>query len=104
MKKSIIVAGAASVALAAMPIVGAFAAVEGVRDVVNATVGAGCSILNNSGDATATNTVSIAATADEVSTSSVSDSGYAGISVVCNSSDWTISAVGSGTGSEKTSL
>ena len=48
MKKSIIAAGAASVALAAMPIVGAFAATTtGVKDEINAVVNPGCTITRS---------------------------------------------------------
>ena len=102
MKKSIIAAGAASVALAAMPIVGAFATTA-VKDAITANIGAGCTITNTA-DASSdisTNNVSVSVTPGSTGTSSTD---YAGISVICNSSSWSVSAVGSGTGDVVTSL
>ena len=97
MKKSIIAAGAASVALAAMPIVGAFAAVPSVTDNITATVGAGCTITNEQ----ATNTVTIPSVALNAVSNYVSSNG---ISVTCNAQNWTISAVGDGAENHKTDL
>ena len=110
MKKSIIAAGAASVALAAMPIVGAFAATETVKDSVTATVTAGCAITNPAdsqpaGSTVATNTVAVSATPGGAAGVSNPDaSGYNGITVACNSSNWSVSAIGGTTGATNTSL
>ena len=52
MKKSIIATGAASLALAAMPVVGVFAAptpAGTVTDTLNVNIPAGCTIVNNTG-------------------------------------------------------
>ena len=85
MKKSIIAAGAASVALAAMPIVGAFAA--NTYDNITATISNGCTIT----DSVQTKTVSMSVAPGNVATSTAAPS----ISVTCNNDEWEISAVGS---------
>ena len=91
MKKSIIAAGAASVALAAMPIVGAFAqSTATVIDSITATVQNGCNITSGSG----TRSVS----KDLAAGTSVVVDGTA-FTLVCNDSSWTVSAKGTGTGS-----
>lgn len=102
MKKSIIAAGAASVALAAMPIVGAFAT-DAVRDAITANIGAGCTIQNTADPSStiSTNNVSVSVTPGSTGTSSTD---YAGMTVICNSTSWSVSAVGSGTGTDATSL
>lgn len=63
MKKSIIVAGAASVALAAMPVVGAFAATSSVTDNINLTLLSTCAL---------TRTNAVAANAVDGSSSNLS--------------------------------
>jgi len=88
MKKSIIAAGAASVALAAMPIVGAFAAGGTVIDNINVTVGDGCTVTN----ATTTRTVTISATAGAAAVTEDGDD----INLVCNTTNWTGTAQGTG--------
>ena len=98
MKKSIIAAGATSVALAAMPIVGAFATTFGtVDDTVNVTVSNGCTVSSVSVSRTVSvpsmNAGAAAQTAD----------GQA-ISLTCNSTGWTITAAGSGTGANENSM
>ena len=94
MKKSIIAAGAASVALAAMPIVGAFA-LTSVTDTINATVGAGCTISDSTG-----HTVDITVAPGATATSTAAES----ITVVCNSNNWHVTAVGAGATGTATSL
>lgn len=47
MKKSIIAAGAASIALAAMPVVSTFAETTSIKDNLNLTVSSTCSIVRN---------------------------------------------------------
>ena len=88
MKKSIIAAGAASVALAAMPIVGVFAFDE-VHDNVSANIDDGCTIT----DAVQNKTVSISVAPGGVGTSVAAPS----ISVTCNNNDWSVTALGSTT-------
>lgn len=50
MKKSIIATGAASLALAAMPVVGVFAATSTVTDEINITIAKECAITTNTTD------------------------------------------------------
>ena len=95
MKKSIIAAGAASVALAAMPIVGAFA-VDSVSDNISAVIGNGCVIT----DSAAQKQVNVSVAPGNVATSTAAGS----ISVTCNSDAWHVSAVGAGTGTPVTNL
>lgn len=85
MKKSIIAAGAASVALAAMPIVGAFAA--NTYDNITATVDNGCSIIDAEPSKTVALTVAPGNTVESTAAGS--------ISVVCNGVSYHISAKGS---------
>ena len=94
MKKSIIAAGAASVALAAMPIVGAFA-LTSVTDTINATVGAGCTISDSTD-----HNVTISVTPGSTATSTAAES----ITVVCNSNAWNVTAVGATVGDDNTAL
>ncbi|MBQ3293400.1 hypothetical protein IJG93_03845 [Candidatus Saccharibacteria bacterium] len=84
MKKSIIAAGAASVALAAMPIVGVFADTS-VNDNINAVLTPGCTVTDS-----LEKTVNIILAPGNVTTTPSTTS----VSVTCNSSSWTITAVG----------
>ena len=99
MKKSIIAAGAASVALAAMPIVGAFA-VSNVTDTITATVDSGCVIDN----ATATNTVDLGTITPGEDVSSESGKASSGITVTCNATSWNVNAVGASEGDHPSSM
>ena len=85
MKKSIIAAGAASVALAAMPILGAFA-IENTTDNITAVIDDDCTIT----DSVQNKTVSMIVAPGSVATSTAAPS----ISVVCNNNDWDIQAQG----------
>ena len=88
MKKSIIAAGAASVALAAMPIVGAFAASnQSIVDNINLTVSKGCTIT----DPTTPRTVTMDSI---VAGGSATTKNGAGIALVCNATNWSVSAQG----------
>lgn len=87
MKKSIIAAGAASVALAAMPIMGAFA-FEDVSDNITAVIDDGCLIT----DAVQNKTVNVSVALGGVGTSIAAPS----ISVTCNNNAWHVTAVGAG--------
>ena len=103
MKKSIIAAGAASVALAAMPIVGAFAAANlSSTETINATVGGGCTITGV-GDTPGATTAST--NIGDVAVNTVSDA-TAGkpIAITCNSDNWKITAVGAGENGLATAL
>ena len=98
MKKSIIAAGAASVALAAMPIVSTFATttVGPVNDAITAVIDNGCTIS----DSTEDKHVNINVTPGSVATTSAA----ASISVICNNSSWHIQAAGAGTGGSATNV
>ena len=87
MKKSIIAAGAASVALAAMPILGAFAADTPVTDTINAKIGSGCSVTAGGRTVPTINVIP-----GNTSTSAAGTSA----SFVCNNSTWGVTAVGAG--------
>ena len=90
MKKSIIAAGAASVALAAMPIVGVFAtetAQGNVSDEINATVTSGCSVS----DAENTKKVNLSVAPG----SSVESTAAGSISIVCTGVAWDVTVAGS---------
>lgn len=114
MKKTIIVSGAASLALAAMPVVGAFAAAETsntMTDNINVTVPASCSIVNTHTDPTAaksnvTNNYSETINNGqhkEISSAATPATGQdSNIGVTCNTTDsskagWKITAVGAST-------
>ena len=96
MKKSIIAAGAASVALAAMPILGVFAegsaSVE-VVDTVTATVNKGCTITRTGAEADFSDSLNISVTAGNASTGT--DHTKA-VSIVCSDSGWNLTATGTG--------
>ena len=85
MKKSIIAAGAASVALAAMPIVGAFA-LDSVTDDITVDVSKGCTIA----DVTDHKDVAISVAPGTIAESTAAGS----ISVVCTGGYWSVQAVG----------
>ncbi len=100
MKKSIIATGAAAVALAAMPVLGAFA---DVTDTVQITINSACSV----GGTTATTGagVTLTETMTNGSTKTWDADGTAGgkLVVSCNdASGWNIKAVGASTGSANT--
>ena len=88
MKKTVIAAGAASVALAAMPIVGAFALGGTVIDNINVTVGDGCTVTNENTE----RTVTLSATAGAAAVTADGDV----INLVCNTTDWIGTAQGTG--------
>ena len=130
MKKSLIATGAASLALAAMPVVGVFATATpagDITDTLNVNIPAGCTIVNNNsttgGDGTAphlTNAYSVemhnGQFKDNIGGSANDDGDVPGtsdnvISVSCNSSSntggetgWKLTAVGAGTDGHKTEL
>ena len=115
MKKSIIAAGAASVALAAMPIVGAFATVSSygqITDKIQTTVGESCTMsaddggtgfgITVPGDSTAVppvaaiygTTVTLTKSGNDLSPGEVSDQGTGTpLTITCNSADgWNFNA------------
>ena len=100
MKKSIIATSAAAVALAAMPVFGAFAA---VTDTVQITINGSCSV---GGDTATTGAgVTLTDTMTNGSTKAWDADGTAGgkLIVSCNdASGWNIKAVGASTGSDNT--
>ncbi len=94
MKKSIIVTGAAAVALAAMPVLGAFA---DVTDTVTVTIGSSCSVGGTT--ATTGSGVNLSETMTNNTTKVWDADGTAGgkLVVTCNDAGgWNIKAVGSG--------
>ena len=102
MKKSLIATGAAAVALAAMPVFGAFA---DVTDTVQITISGACSV----GGTTATTGagVTLTETMTNGSTKVWDADGTSGgkLVVSCNdASGWNIKAVGASTGSSNTSM
>ena len=88
MKKSIIAAGAASVALAAMPVVSTFAALSSVTDNISTFIDDGCSIA----DVTPTKNVNINVAPGGVGTSAAA----ASVTVTCNNNGWGVYAAGNG--------
>lgn len=111
MKKSLIAAGAASLAVAALPIVGVFAA-DGnsvVKDDIEVTIDSACSLTSaiHSG---ATNGTQVTAGIEYKYTGTVTNSGNTEISgsditVKCNDNGgWSLYAIGSGQATPKTSL
>ena len=102
MKKSIIATGAASLVLAAMPVLGAFA--NSITDTVTITIDGACSV--GSTDSSTGNGTTITDTLENGDTETY-EAGTSGgtIKVSCNdSSGWHITAVGSGDGSPVTSM
>lgn len=84
MKKSMIAAGAASLALAAMPVVGVFAAASQV-DTLNLTVTSSCAMTNTAGSGATTNTYTATAGLNETVTFAAENSDPTILTVVCNS-------------------
>lgn len=128
MKKSLIAAGAASLALAAMPVVGVLAAATPagtLKDTLNVNIPAGCTIVNNNsttgGDGSnpaLTNSYTVEMQNGELksniggsanqTTSTTADNS---IDVSCNTSSnvsgetgWKLTAVGDGTAGHETEL
>ena len=94
MKKSIIAAGAASVALAAMPIVGVFASSSTtVSDTITATVSNGCTITRAGTGSTVDRSVAIS-----VATGASQTGDSDAINISCNVGSWTVAAAGTGAG------
>lgn len=98
MKKSIIAAGAASVALAAMPIVGVFADSTGyVVDNITATITDGCTISRASvptGGEVANFARGVAFSV--VAGTSVTDQASPTVTLTCSASGWNVTAKGTG--------
>lgn len=97
MKKSIIAASAASVALAAMPVVGAFAA-NTATDTVQITVQAACAIAaTNANPGTYTDDITPGAAATSISGST--------FEITCNDTGgWYLKAAGNGSSTTKTNM
>lgn len=104
MKKSIIVTGAASLAVAATPVVGVFAATgTTVTDTVQVTINEACSITSTN----ASNTYSKTMTNSQLLSSDDNDGfGSTQMSISCNNAGgWHLTAVGSGADSkDKTAM
>lgn len=101
MKKSLIATGAAAVALAAMPALGAFA---DVTDTVVLTIQSACSVGQTSSTAGAGKTITETnAVNSHLYTYDADGSAGGTLKVTCNdASGWNVKAVGSSTGSDKT--
>ena len=111
MKKSLVAASAASLALAAMPTLGAFAAIQSsVTDTVEITINSACSVGTGADSQTGTGaTYRNANMANNAtytwSADSGSDAAGGTLKVSCNdASGWNIKAVGSSEGATKTSM
>lgn len=104
MKKSLIVTGAASLALAAMPVLGAFAA---VTDTVTLTIDGSCSVGGSAGSSSNTgNTFTEEhATNSQLYSWDADETNGGTLKVSCNdASGWKVLAVGSGTGAAVTNM
>ena len=101
MKKSLIATGAASLALAAMPVFGAFA---DVTDTVILTIQSSCTVGQNTATTGAGKTITESnAVNSQLYTYDVDGSAGGTLKVTCNdASGWNVKAVGSSTGSDKT--
>ena len=101
MKKSIIATGAAAVALAAMPALGAFA---DVTDTVVLTIQSSCTVGQTSATAGAGKTITENnAVNSHLYTYDADGSAGGTLKVTCNdASGWNVKAIGSSTGSDKT--
>lgn len=104
MKKSLIAAGAASVALAAMPVLGTFA---DVIDVVQITISSSCSVGSDTSSPAGTGKTMTAnminGDVKEFSNAQGADAAGGDIYVTCNSSSgWNITAVGYSSDTEGT--
>ena len=108
MKKSLVAASAASLALAAMPALGAFAAVQGsVTDTVKITINSACSVGTGADSQTGTGETYETTMANNAtyiwSAETGSDAPGGTLKVSCNSaSGWNIKAIGATTGTDKT--
>lgn len=109
MKKSLIATGAASLALAAMPMAGVFAGTSTVTDTLNVNIPASCTIRNSltQGEATATEnvynvTMKNGQLRNDIGTSSADGGAHdSNIVVNCNvqtgtSAEWSLAAGGKG--------
>ncbi len=102
MKKSIIATGVASLALAAMPIVGAFA---DVTDTVTITINSACSIGSTTSTTGAGASLSDTMTNGSLKTWAADGTAGGKVVVSCNSaSGWNVKAVGASTGTSNTSM
>ncbi|MDO4747253.1 MAG: hypothetical protein Q4A70_02860 [Candidatus Saccharibacteria bacterium] len=104
MKKSLIATGAAAVALAAMPMVGAFA---DVTDTVTLTIQGSCSVGGSAGSSSTTGKTITESNAVNSHLYQYDADGTAGgtLKVSCNDAGgWQIKAVGDGAGTPKTSM
>lgn len=104
MKKSLIAAGAASVALAAMPVLGTFAT---VTDTVQLTIASSCSVGGSAGSTSSTGaSITENAAVNEHLYQYDADGTYGGtLKVTCNdASGWQVKAVGSSEGGTITAM
>ena len=104
MKKSLIATGAASLALAAMPALGAFAA---VTDTVQLTIASSCSVGGAGGSSSSTGKTITEPAAVNSHLYQYDANGTNGgtLKVTCNNaSGWQVKAVGAGEGSPNTSM
>lgn len=104
MKKSLIATGAAAVALAAMPVLGAFA---DVTDTVVLTIQGACSVGGSGGSTTTTGKTITESNAVNEHLYTYDADGTAGgeLKVSCNdASGWQVKAQGAGTGTPVTSM
>ena len=106
MKKSIIATGAASLALAAMPVVGAFAAVQSsVTDTVKVTINGACSVGTGADSQTGTGNLFEETMTNNTTKEWAADSAGSSIKVSCNdASGWNIKAQGTSTATVPTSM
>lgn len=106
MKKSLIATGAASLALAAMPVVGAFAAGT-VTDTVILTIQGSCSVGGAAGSSSNTGKTIEEPNAvnNHLYTYDATAASGGTLKVSCNASNgWNVKAVGAGTGSSVTNM
>ena len=102
MKKSLIATGAASLALAAMPVLGAFA---DVTDTVVLTINSSCSVGQSSATGGGGKTIEQTAVNNHLYTWDADGTQGGTIKVTCNDAGgWQVKAVGSSTGSPVTSM
>lgn len=102
MKKSLIATGAAAVALAAMPALGAFA---DVTDTVILTINSACSVGQSTATGGGGKTIEQTAVNDHLYTFDADGTQGGTIKVTCNAAGgWQVKAVGSGTGSPATAM
>lgn len=102
MKKTLIATGAAAVALAAMPALGAFA---DVTDTVVLTINTACSVGQSSATGGGGKSIEQTAVNNQKYTWDADGTQGGTIKVTCNDADgWQVKAVGSGTGTPVTSM